>query len=98
MGNRQFSCSLIERITSLAIEVVKILGLDEVETSGRHAREQRNNLRMGNLSVFCFSQEAAALMIRTERLGVPARPSLDAAIAHHLEFYALAIQLTERVA
>ena len=81
---------LPSRITRLAIKVVQVLDLDEVETGFIDALEQLDDLGMADSLVSVVRQETAAPVIGGEGFGHTAGPHLRAAIGNHSQFQAVA--------
>src|SRR5205823_3163530 len=84
-------------VAGLAVEVVEVFGLDEVEAGFVDACEQPGDLGMCDGS-FVASHEAAAPVVGAEGFGHTARPDLRAAIGNHRQFQAVAAHLFEGLA
>src|SRR5918912_2949082 len=80
------SLSLIERIAALAVEVTKILRLDEIKARVRDHLKKPDDLRVADLSAALLRREAAAPVVRAEGFRESARPDLDAPVADHRQF------------
>src|SRR6185295_6768216 len=92
------SRSLVERIAALAVKVVKIFRLDEIETRVGHAFQQRDHLRMRHAGAVRFGKKTTAPVVGTKRFRMTAGPNFHTAIAHHLELRPVAAEFAERVA
>ena len=69
---------LDQRETTLAVKVVKVFCLDEIETT---PATRFSNATSGREKVSHSCQEAAAPMIRAKRFRMPTRPNLHTAVA-----------------
>src|SRR5579863_3208372 len=77
-------------VAGLAVEIVKVLDLDEVVSSGGDALKQVNDLGMGDGRAAIMSHEAAAPVVGGEGFGHTFRPHFRAAIGNHRQFQPVA--------
>src|SRR6266581_8528755 len=92
------SFALIQRVSTLAVEVAQVLSLDEVESPSGDLTEQIDDLLMRDRGSFVLGHETTAPMIRAESFRLAARPNLNAAIADHNQLQTIAGDLSERIA
>src|SRR5829696_3428048 len=82
-----------------SVEVVEVLGFDDVEAGFVKSLEQRDELRVRDGCTFAaVSDEAAAPVVDGERVGESAGISLDAAVGNRLQFEAVAVDLFDESA
>ena len=78
-GRTPRSLALPQGVTRNAIERVEVLGLDKIQFRHLQASEQGENIAMSE-RMRALAQEAAAPVIRTERLGMALGPDRDPAV------------------